>query len=171
MDDALRVVVEMNETVWDRLKNALEDLSEEEIHWRPLPQANSINVIIRPHTWRCTVARSARFATCTAKRVESRCDSSRIAPRIRSRRGSSFMSPRGRQPWSHCKAAWPRLTRWRYAAFVKSSRAPEAAIRRSGAREKDFSCSPVFAARPSLLAWLIRRSLALGTACWVSKRP
>jgi len=43
MDDALRVVVEMNEAVWDRLKNALEDLSEEEIHWRPLPQANSIN--------------------------------------------------------------------------------------------------------------------------------
>jgi|SRR5215510_3727152 len=47
MDDALRVVVEMNEAVWDRLKNALEDLTEEEIHWRPLPQANSINVIIR----------------------------------------------------------------------------------------------------------------------------
>jgi len=47
MDDALRVVVEMNETIWGRLKNALEDLSEEEIHWRPLPQANSINAIIR----------------------------------------------------------------------------------------------------------------------------
>jgi len=47
MDDALRVVVEMNENIWDRLKNTLEDLSEEEIHWRPLPQANSINVIIR----------------------------------------------------------------------------------------------------------------------------
>jgi uncharacterized damage-inducible protein DinB len=47
MDDALRVVVEMNETIWGRLKNALEDLSAEEIHWRPLPQANSINVIVR----------------------------------------------------------------------------------------------------------------------------
>jgi hypothetical protein len=45
MDDALRVVVEMNDTIWSRLKNALEDLSQEEIHWRPLPQANSINVI------------------------------------------------------------------------------------------------------------------------------
>ena len=77
MEDALRVVVEMNETIWDRLKGALEDLSEEEIQWRPLPQANSINVIIRPHTWRCTVARSARFVTCTAKRVESPRDSSR----------------------------------------------------------------------------------------------
>ena len=47
MDDAVRVVVEMNESIWGRLKNALEDLSEEEIHWRPLPQANTINVIIR----------------------------------------------------------------------------------------------------------------------------
>ena len=47
MDDALRVVVEMHESLWGRLKNALEDLSAEEIHWRPLPQANAINVIIR----------------------------------------------------------------------------------------------------------------------------
>ena len=47
MDDALRVVVEMNESLWGRLKNALEDLSEEELHWRPLPQANTISVIIR----------------------------------------------------------------------------------------------------------------------------
>jgi hypothetical protein len=47
MDDALRIVAEMNETIWARLKNSPDDLSEEEIHWRPLPQANSINVIIR----------------------------------------------------------------------------------------------------------------------------
>jgi hypothetical protein len=47
MDDALRVVVEMHESLWSRLKNALEDLSEEERHWRPLPQANTIDVIIR----------------------------------------------------------------------------------------------------------------------------
>jgi Protein of unknown function (DUF664) len=47
MDDALRVVVEMYESLWGRLKNALEDLSEEEMPWRPLPQANTINVIIR----------------------------------------------------------------------------------------------------------------------------
>jgi hypothetical protein len=47
MDDALRVVVEMHETIWDRLKNSLDDLSEDEIHWRPLPQANTINIIIR----------------------------------------------------------------------------------------------------------------------------
>src|SRR5262245_6506299 len=47
MDDALRVAVEMNESMWLQLKNALNDLSEDEIHWRPLPQANTINVIVR----------------------------------------------------------------------------------------------------------------------------
>ena len=47
MDDALRVVVEMHEYLWGRLTHALADLTEEEMHWRPLPQANTINVIIR----------------------------------------------------------------------------------------------------------------------------
>ena len=37
----------MHESIWGRLQNALEDLSEEEIHWRPLPQANTISAIIR----------------------------------------------------------------------------------------------------------------------------
>jgi Protein of unknown function (DUF664) len=47
MDDSLRVVCEMNQSMWGRLKNALADLCEEEIHWRPLPEANTINVIVR----------------------------------------------------------------------------------------------------------------------------
>jgi len=47
MDDALRVVVETHESIWSQFKNALKDLSEEECHWRPLPQANTINVIVR----------------------------------------------------------------------------------------------------------------------------
>jgi hypothetical protein len=47
MDDALRVVVEMHEHLWGRLTHALADLTDEEMHWRPLPQANTINVIIR----------------------------------------------------------------------------------------------------------------------------
>ncbi len=47
MDDAVRVVVELHESLWDRLTHALEDLSEEERHWRPLPHANTINLIIR----------------------------------------------------------------------------------------------------------------------------
>jgi Protein of unknown function (DUF664) len=47
MDDALRVVVEMHKSLWGGLKHALANLSAEEIHWRPLPHANTINVIIR----------------------------------------------------------------------------------------------------------------------------
>src|SRR4029450_8609184 len=47
MHDAARFVVEMQESLWLRLKNALEELSEEERHWRLLPHANTINVIIR----------------------------------------------------------------------------------------------------------------------------
>src|SRR5919197_6100846 len=47
MNDALQVVVEMHESLWDRLKHALEDLSAEELHWQPLPHANTISVIIR----------------------------------------------------------------------------------------------------------------------------
>lgn len=46
-DDALRIVSDMNARVWSALKNALEELSEDEIQWRPLPQANSINLIVR----------------------------------------------------------------------------------------------------------------------------
>jgi Protein of unknown function (DUF664) len=47
MDDALRVVVEMHESLWGRLTHALADLTEEEINWRPLPHANTINIIVR----------------------------------------------------------------------------------------------------------------------------
>ena len=47
MDDNLRVIFDMNASMWAALKNALEDLTEEEICWRPLPQANTINLIVR----------------------------------------------------------------------------------------------------------------------------
>jgi hypothetical protein len=47
MDDALRVVYEMNASVWAALKNALADLTDEEIRWQPLPQANTMNLIVR----------------------------------------------------------------------------------------------------------------------------
>ena len=47
MDDALAVVVEMSESMWTQLRNALQDMTDDEIHWRPLSQANSINVIVR----------------------------------------------------------------------------------------------------------------------------
>jgi hypothetical protein len=47
MDDSLRIVCEMYQMLWDRFKNALEELREEEIHWRPAPAANTINLIVR----------------------------------------------------------------------------------------------------------------------------
>ena len=47
MDAALQVVVEMAETIWNRFRQDLDDMRPEEVDWRPLPQANNINVIVR----------------------------------------------------------------------------------------------------------------------------
>ena len=47
MDDALRVVVEMNQRAWTLFKATVADLGSAEIDWRPLPQANSVNIIVR----------------------------------------------------------------------------------------------------------------------------
>jgi hypothetical protein len=47
MDDSLRVVCEMNQMIWGRFKSALEDLHDEEIQWRPVPEANTIELIVR----------------------------------------------------------------------------------------------------------------------------
>ena len=47
MDDGLAFVVEMNEAMWARFAADLSDVTPEEADWRPLPQANSINVILR----------------------------------------------------------------------------------------------------------------------------
>src|SRR6516165_5874289 len=47
MDDGVRVVVEMNTSAWAALKDVLDDLTEEEIRWQSLPQANTINIIVR----------------------------------------------------------------------------------------------------------------------------
>lgn len=47
MDDTLRVVYEMNQSIWGLLKDCVIDLSDDEIDWRPLPQSNSINIIVR----------------------------------------------------------------------------------------------------------------------------
>lgn len=47
MDQALHAVIDMNEMVWNRLKEDLKDLPTEEVNWRPLPQANNINLIVR----------------------------------------------------------------------------------------------------------------------------
>ena|SRR5579871_1041548 len=47
MNDGLRIVTEMHQTLWDQFRGSFDDLTEEEIHWRFLPQAYSINVIVR----------------------------------------------------------------------------------------------------------------------------
>lgn len=47
MDDALQVVIEMSECIWDGFKGVLKDVTEEEVNWRPVPQANTINLIVR----------------------------------------------------------------------------------------------------------------------------
>ena len=47
MDEALQLVIEMNEWTWKRFKADLQDMASEEIDWRPLPEANTINVILR----------------------------------------------------------------------------------------------------------------------------
>jgi len=47
MDEALQLVIEMNEWTWNHFKDDLKDVTPEEINWRPLPQANSINTIIK----------------------------------------------------------------------------------------------------------------------------
>ncbi|HYS54872.1 MAG TPA: DUF664 domain-containing protein [Thermoanaerobaculia bacterium] len=47
MDDAPQVVFDMNQRMWAAVKNSLDDLAKEEIQWRPLPQANSIVIIVR----------------------------------------------------------------------------------------------------------------------------
>src|SRR5262245_52679277 len=47
MDEALQLVIEMNEAVWKRFKDDLKDVTSEEIDWRPLPPANTINAILK----------------------------------------------------------------------------------------------------------------------------
>ncbi len=47
MDKAIELLVEMNEFVWARFKKDLEELTVEEANWRPVPEANTINHILR----------------------------------------------------------------------------------------------------------------------------
>jgi hypothetical protein len=47
MDDALQLAIEMSEQNWMTFKNDLNDLTSDEIHWRPLPQANNISAIMK----------------------------------------------------------------------------------------------------------------------------
>jgi hypothetical protein len=47
MDQALQLVIEMNQWMWSRFKDDLKDATPEEVDWRPLPQANSISALLR----------------------------------------------------------------------------------------------------------------------------
>lgn len=47
MDEALQLVIEMNEWVWKRFRNDLNEVTPEEMDWRPQPQANTINAIVQ----------------------------------------------------------------------------------------------------------------------------
>ena len=47
MNDSLQIVAEMHQAIWDRFRGSFDDLAEDEIDWRFLPQANSINLIVR----------------------------------------------------------------------------------------------------------------------------
>ena len=47
MDDAIQLVFDMNASSWNAIENSLEDLPEDETNWRPVPEANSISVIVR----------------------------------------------------------------------------------------------------------------------------
>jgi hypothetical protein len=47
MDDVLAVLTEINQRAWTLLQDAVNDLNVDELNWRPLPQGNTINIIVR----------------------------------------------------------------------------------------------------------------------------
>jgi hypothetical protein len=47
MDESLQVAIELNEYTWNGFKKDLDDVSTEEVNWRPVPEANTINLIVR----------------------------------------------------------------------------------------------------------------------------
>ncbi len=47
MDDALCVLVELTESIWQGFRGDIQDVAPAEATWRPLPQANDISLIVR----------------------------------------------------------------------------------------------------------------------------
>ncbi|MGH7394361.1 MAG: DinB family protein, partial [Candidatus Methylomirabilales bacterium] len=47
MDPKIALLLEMERSVWSHIWQNLTGLTEEEYRWRPLPQANDINWILR----------------------------------------------------------------------------------------------------------------------------
>lgn len=46
-EPALEAMVEMHRWIWRRFKDSLDGVTPEEADWRPLPEANNINLILR----------------------------------------------------------------------------------------------------------------------------
>ena len=47
MDEAIQLAIEMSEANWNSFKNDLKNLTLDEINWRPLPQGNNVNVLMK----------------------------------------------------------------------------------------------------------------------------
>ena len=47
MSDERNVLIELNQYVWSQIRKDLRDLEPQEIDWKPLPQANNLNAIVR----------------------------------------------------------------------------------------------------------------------------
>jgi hypothetical protein len=47
MDDRLVAIVEINEVAWARFQKDIASLDPDEAEWRPLPGANTVNLILR----------------------------------------------------------------------------------------------------------------------------
>jgi hypothetical protein len=47
MDESLQVAIELNEYTWNGFKKDLEDVTTDEVDWRLVPEANTINLIVR----------------------------------------------------------------------------------------------------------------------------
>jgi len=47
VDDAIQLAIEMSEANWNNFKNDVKGLAADEINWRPLPQGNNINALVK----------------------------------------------------------------------------------------------------------------------------
>lgn len=47
MDEAIQLAIEMSEANWNNFKNDLKNTTADEVDWRPLPQGNNINVLMK----------------------------------------------------------------------------------------------------------------------------
>ena len=108
MNEGVEIVAEMHRTLWDQFRGSFDDLTDEEIHWRVLPQANSINLIVRhlriESEWHLrSIQSGAPMPTIAARVSQEAIDPFRsISPRISTRSSAStlrFAAPLERNRW------------------------------------------------------------------------